>query len=87
MRCMVHVSRNKLLQKGQVHISVVTWCNFMIFVWINLGSLFLRMTCHLKCFKTANKTTYKMHDFILDSHSHNTKFYVVSLVIYGISPK
>jgi hypothetical protein len=44
-------------------------------------SLFPSMSCHLKCFETVNETT-KMHDFIL--RFHNTKFYFVSLVVYGM---
>jgi hypothetical protein len=43
-------------------------------------SLFLRMSCHQKCFETLNEITYKIYDFILEFH--NTKFYVVSLVSY-----
>jgi hypothetical protein len=36
--------------------------------------------CHLKCFKIINETIPKMHDFILEFY--NTKFYVVTLVVY-----
>jgi hypothetical protein len=43
-------------------------------------SLFLRMSCHLKCFETINETMPKIHDFILEFL--NTKFYVVPLVAY-----
>jgi hypothetical protein len=43
-------------------------------------SLFSKMTCHLKYFETVNKTTYKMHDFIVELH--NTKFYIVLLVVF-----
>jgi hypothetical protein len=45
-------------------------------------SLFLRMPCHQKCFETVNETTPKMHDFILEFH--NTKFYVVPLVVVSL---
>jgi hypothetical protein len=45
-------------------------------------SLFPRLPCHLKYFENVNETTPKMHDFILEFHS--TKFYVVSLIIYGM---
>jgi hypothetical protein len=44
--------------------------------------LFSNMSCYLKYFKTVNKTTSKMHDFILEFH--NNKFYFVSLVFYEI---
>jgi hypothetical protein len=44
--------------------------------------LFSNMSCYLKYFKTVNKTTSKMHDFILEFH--NNKFYFVSLVVYEI---
>jgi hypothetical protein len=43
-------------------------------------SLFPRMSCHKKYFKAVNETAPKIHDFILEFH--NTKFYVVLLVIY-----
>jgi hypothetical protein len=43
-------------------------------------SLFSRMPCHQKCFDIVNEITLKMHGFILEFH--NTKFYVVSLVVY-----
>jgi hypothetical protein len=43
-------------------------------------SLFIRMTCHLRCFETANETTLKMYDFIVQFY--NTKFYFVLLVVY-----
>jgi hypothetical protein len=43
-------------------------------------SLFLRTSCHQRCFETVNETTHKIHNFILKLH--NTKFYVVSLVVY-----
>ncbi len=33
-------------------------------------------------FEIVNETTPKIHDFILEFH--NTKFYIISLVIYGI---
>jgi hypothetical protein len=42
--------------------------------------LFLRMSCHQKYFKIVNKTTSKIHGFILKFD--NTKFYIVSLVVY-----
>jgi hypothetical protein len=35
----------------------------------NFISLFPSMLCHLKCFETANQTTPKMHDFILEFHN------------------
>jgi hypothetical protein len=44
-------------------------------------SLFPRISCYLKCFETVNKTTPKIHNFILEFL--DTKFYVVSLVVYG----
>jgi hypothetical protein len=44
--------------------------------------LFLKISCHLKYFKTVNKTTHKIHDFILEFY--NTKFYFISLVVYGM---
>jgi mannose/fructose/N-acetylgalactosamine-specific phosphotransferase system component IID len=44
--------------------------------------LFFKIPCHKKCFKIVNETTSKMYDFILEFY--NTKFYVVSLVIYGM---
>jgi hypothetical protein len=44
--------------------------------------LFQRMPCHLKYFETANETTPKMQAFILEFY--NTKFYFVSLVVYGM---
>jgi hypothetical protein len=37
-------------------------------------SLFSKMSYHIKCFKTVNETTPKMF--------HNTKFYVVTLIVY-----
>jgi hypothetical protein len=43
-------------------------------------SLFLRMSCHLKYFESANEITPKMYDFILEFH--NMKFYFLSLVVY-----
>jgi hypothetical protein len=55
----------------------------------NFISLFSRMSfiffakkrdvIHLKCFEIINGTTPKMNDFILEFH--NTKFYVVPLVL------
>jgi hypothetical protein len=42
--------------------------------------LFLGMSCHQKYFKIVNKITPKIHNFILEFH--NTKLYVVSLVVY-----
>jgi hypothetical protein len=45
-------------------------------------SLFLRMSCHQKYFETINETIFKIYDFILKFH--NTIFYVVPLVIYGM---
>jgi hypothetical protein len=42
--------------------------------------LFPRISYHLKYFETINETSPKLHDFILKFH--NTKFYVVSLVVY-----
>jgi hypothetical protein len=42
--------------------------------------LFLRILCHLKCFKIVNETTAKIHDFILEFRT--TKLYVVPLVVY-----
>jgi hypothetical protein len=44
--------------------------------------LFSRRQCHLKCFETVNETTPKIYDFILEFH--NTKFYIVPLVVYEI---
>jgi hypothetical protein len=41
--------------------------------------LFSRMICHLKYFKTVNKITPKIHDFILEFH--NTKLYVILLIV------
>jgi hypothetical protein len=43
-------------------------------------SLFLKMSCHQKCFTTVNEIIPKIHDFILVFY--NTKFYVVSLIVY-----
>jgi hypothetical protein len=43
-------------------------------------SLFSSLPYHLKYFQTANETTHKMHDFILEFH--NTKLYFVLLVVY-----
>jgi hypothetical protein len=40
------------------------------------------MAYYLKYFKTVNETTPKIHDFILKFH--NTKFYIVMLVVYEI---
>jgi hypothetical protein len=45
-------------------------------------SLFTRMSCHQICFETVNKTTLKIHTFILEFH--NTKFYIVLLIVYEI---
>jgi hypothetical protein len=45
-------------------------------------SLFSSMPCDLKYFETANETTPKMHDFILELHS--IKFDFISLVVYGM---
>jgi hypothetical protein len=42
--------------------------------------LFSEISCHLKYFETVNKTTHKIHDFILEFY--NTKFYFISLVFY-----
>jgi hypothetical protein len=42
--------------------------------------LFLRMTYHLKYFKTINEIILKIYDIILVFH--NTKFYFVSLMVY-----
>jgi hypothetical protein len=47
---------------------------------LNDISLFPRILCHQKYFKTVNQTTHKIHSFILDFH--NTKLYVISLVVY-----
>jgi hypothetical protein len=44
--------------------------------------LFSRRQCHLKYFETVNETTPKIYDFILEFH--NTKFYIVPLVVYEI---
>jgi hypothetical protein len=44
--------------------------------------LFSRMSCHQKCFETVNETTHKIYGFILQFH--NTKFYVVTLIVYVI---
>jgi hypothetical protein len=35
-------------------------------------SLFSRMSCPLKCFETANETTRKMHDLILEFYKINS---------------
>jgi hypothetical protein len=45
-------------------------------------SLFPKTACHLNCFEAANKTSLKIHDFILEFH--NTKSYFISLVVYVI---
>jgi hypothetical protein len=45
-------------------------------------SLFLRMTCDVKYFEIINKTTPKIHYFILEFH--NIKLYYIILVVYRI---
>jgi hypothetical protein len=42
--------------------------------------LFQRILCHQKYFKIISETTHKIHDFMLEFR--NTKFYIVSLVVY-----
>jgi hypothetical protein len=44
--------------------------------------LFSIISCHLKYFKIVHKTTYKMHDSILEFY--NTEFYFILLVVYGM---
>jgi hypothetical protein len=52
--------------------ATLVFFSFKILAYINISllpmkdfiSLFLRMTCHQKYFKTVNKTITKMHDFI-----------------------
>jgi hypothetical protein len=42
----------------------------------NFILIFLRMSCHVKCFETANKTTPKMNNFILEFYNTNFCFFI-----------
>jgi hypothetical protein len=61
--------------KTPTTINIVDGASIRLLSMENYISLFLRITCHLKYFKTVNKTISKIYDFILEFD--NTKFYVL----------
>jgi hypothetical protein len=74
------MEKRKHVLKGCLTVKHVMGCNVRLFPLEDFISVFPSMPCHLKCFETVNKTTPKIHDFILKFH--NTKFYFVLLVVY-----
>jgi hypothetical protein len=44
--------------------------------------LFLKLAYHQTCFEIVNEITPKIYDLILEFHT--TKFYIVSLIVYGM---